>query len=71
MGVSNEAKNVISLKLLRKIKNKNVFPLVKSIRGHTVYGALILFSFIYFIDTWVHCYPVPLRENNLINVQIA
>jgi hypothetical protein len=37
MGVSDEAKNVIPLKFLRKIKNKNVFPLVNSIRGHTVY----------------------------------
>jgi hypothetical protein len=36
MGVSDEAKNVIPLKFLRKIKNKNVFPLVNSIRGHTV-----------------------------------
>jgi hypothetical protein len=36
MGVSDEAKNVISLKFLSKIKNKNVFPLVNSIRGHTV-----------------------------------
>jgi hypothetical protein len=37
MRVSDEAKNVIPLKFLRKIKNKNVFPLVNSIRGHTVY----------------------------------
>jgi hypothetical protein len=37
MGVSDEAKNVIALKFLRKIKNKNFFPLVNSIRGHTVY----------------------------------
>jgi hypothetical protein len=37
MGVSDEAKNVIPLKFLRKIKNKNVFPLVNSIREHTVY----------------------------------
>jgi hypothetical protein len=37
MGVSDEAKNVIPLKFLRKIKNKNVFPLVNSIRGYTVY----------------------------------
>jgi hypothetical protein len=36
MGVSDEAKNVIPLKFLRKIKNKNYFPLVNSIRGHTV-----------------------------------
>jgi hypothetical protein len=36
MGVSDEAKNVIPLKFLRKIKNKNFFPLVNSIRGHTV-----------------------------------
>jgi hypothetical protein len=36
MGVSGEAKNVIPLKLSRKIKKKNLFPLVKSIRGHTV-----------------------------------
>jgi hypothetical protein len=28
MGVSDEAKNVIPLKFLRKIKNKNFFPLV-------------------------------------------
>jgi hypothetical protein len=34
MGVSEQAKNVIPLKFLPKIKNKNVFPLVKSIRGH-------------------------------------
>jgi hypothetical protein len=38
MGVSDEAKNVIPLKFLRKIKNKNCFPLVNSIRGHTVYS---------------------------------
>jgi hypothetical protein len=38
MGVSDEAKNVIPLKFLRKIKNKKCFPLVNSIRGHTVYS---------------------------------
>jgi hypothetical protein len=38
MGVSDEAKNVIPLKFLRKFKNKNFFPLVNSIRGHTVYN---------------------------------
>jgi hypothetical protein len=37
MGVSDEAKNVISLMFLRKIKNNYFFPLVNSIRGHTVY----------------------------------
>jgi hypothetical protein len=37
MGVSDEAKNVIPLKFLRKIKNNFFFPLVNSIRGHTVY----------------------------------
>jgi hypothetical protein len=31
MGVSDEAKNVIPLKFLRKIKNKIFFPLVNSI----------------------------------------
>jgi hypothetical protein len=36
MGVSDEAKNVIPLKFLRKIKNKIFFPLVNSIWGHTV-----------------------------------
>jgi hypothetical protein len=36
MGVSDEAKNVIPLKFLRKIKNKKKIPLVNSIRGHTV-----------------------------------
>jgi hypothetical protein len=36
MGVSDEAKNVIPLKFLRKIKNNFFFPLVNSIRGHTV-----------------------------------
>jgi hypothetical protein len=39
MVVSNEAKNVIPLKFLRKIK-KIVFPLVNSIREHTVYHTL-------------------------------
>jgi hypothetical protein len=34
MGVSDEAKNVIPLKFLRKIKNNFFFPLVNSIRGH-------------------------------------
>jgi hypothetical protein len=34
MGVSNEAKDVIPLKFLRKLKKKN--PLVRPIRGHTV-----------------------------------
>jgi hypothetical protein len=34
MRVSNEAKNVIPLKFLRKINF--FFPLVNSIRGHTV-----------------------------------
>jgi hypothetical protein len=37
MGVSDEAKNVIPLKFLPKIKNKKFSPLVNSIRGHTVY----------------------------------
>jgi hypothetical protein len=37
MGVSDEAKNVIPLKFIRKIKNNFFFPLVNSIRGHTVY----------------------------------
>jgi hypothetical protein len=37
MGVSDEAKNVIPLKFLRTIKNNFFFPLVNSIRGHTVY----------------------------------
>jgi hypothetical protein len=37
MGVSDEAKNVIPLRFIRKIKNKNFSPLVNSIRGHTVY----------------------------------
>jgi hypothetical protein len=37
MGVSDEAKNVIPLKFLRKIKNQKFFPLVNSIQGHTVY----------------------------------
>jgi hypothetical protein len=36
MGVSDEAGSVVSLRFLSKIKNKNVFPLVNSIRGHTV-----------------------------------
>jgi hypothetical protein len=47
MGVSDEAKNVIPLKFLRKIKNKNFFPLVNSIRGHTVYNVnqIVLKSF--------------------------
>jgi hypothetical protein len=36
MGVSDEAKNVIPPKLLRKIKNQSPSPLVNSIRGHTV-----------------------------------
>jgi hypothetical protein len=36
MGVSDEAKNVIPLKFLRKIKNQKCFPLVNSIQGHTV-----------------------------------
>jgi hypothetical protein len=36
MVVSNEAKNVIPLKFLRKVKNKKKFPLVNAIRGHTV-----------------------------------
>jgi hypothetical protein len=36
MGVSDEAKNVIPLKFLRKIKNF-FFPRANSIRGHTVY----------------------------------
>jgi hypothetical protein len=43
IGVSDEAKNVIPLKFLRKIKNKIFFPLVNSIRGHTVYVFLTIF----------------------------
>jgi hypothetical protein len=35
MGVSNEAKNVIPLKFLRKLKNF-FFPLVNSIQGYKV-----------------------------------
>jgi hypothetical protein len=38
MGVSDEAKNVIPLKFLRKFKNNIFFPVVNSIRGHTVPG---------------------------------
>jgi hypothetical protein len=34
MGVSDEAKNVIPLKFLRKIKNNFFSPLVNPIRGH-------------------------------------
>jgi hypothetical protein len=41
MGVSDEAKNVIPLKFLRKIKNKKFVPLVNSIRGHTVKGVFL------------------------------
>jgi hypothetical protein len=37
MGVSDEAKHVIPLKFLRKIKKK-FFPLVNSVRGHTITG---------------------------------
>jgi hypothetical protein len=37
MGVSDQAKNIIPLKFLGKIKNKKMFSLVNSIRGHTVY----------------------------------
>jgi hypothetical protein len=47
MGVSDEAKNVIPLKFLRKIKNNFFFPLVNSIRGHTVYKTECLF--VYFV----------------------
>jgi hypothetical protein len=60
MGVSDEAKNVIPLKLLRKIKNKNFFPLVNSIRGHTVYES--------YYDTHFACCNRNLRietTNNL------
>jgi hypothetical protein len=38
MGISNEAKNVIPLKFLRKINF--FFPLVNPIWGHTVYEIL-------------------------------
>jgi hypothetical protein len=41
MGVSNEAKNVIPLKFLRKIENTIFFPLVNSIRERTVYYATL------------------------------
>jgi hypothetical protein len=44
MGVSDEAKNVIPLKFLRKIKNTNFFPLVNSIRGHTVERILNIYD---------------------------
>jgi hypothetical protein len=44
MGVSDEAKNVIPLKFLRKIKYNFFFPFVNSIRGHTVYGFCIFCS---------------------------
>jgi hypothetical protein len=37
VSISNEAKNVIPLKFLRKIQNTFFFPLVNSIRVHTVY----------------------------------
>jgi hypothetical protein len=43
MGVSDEAKIVIPLKFLRKIKNI-FFPLVNSIREHTVYVSHSLVS---------------------------
>jgi hypothetical protein len=44
MGVSDEAKNVIPLKFLPKIKNKNFSPLVNSIRRHTVYVIFFFFE---------------------------
>jgi hypothetical protein len=43
MGVSDEAKNVIPLKFLHKIKNLKKNPLVNSIRGHTVYYEYIYY----------------------------
>jgi hypothetical protein len=58
VGVSNEAKNVISLNFLRIMRNKNVLPLVNSTQGHTVY-----FMNIERISTnsWIKCI-----ENGLI-----
>jgi hypothetical protein len=46
MGVSDEAKNVIPLKFLRKIKNKNFFPLEKLNPG--TYCILFITNFLKF-----------------------
>jgi hypothetical protein len=48
MGVLDEAKNVIPLKFLRKIKNNFFFPLVNSIRGHTVFYIELLLMALFF-----------------------
>jgi hypothetical protein len=53
MGVSDEAKNVIPLKFLRKIKNNVFFPLVNSIRGHTV--CINKFIYLKKVDTKYIC----------------
>jgi hypothetical protein len=50
MGVSNEAKNVIPLKFLDKIKNKNCFPRVNPIRGHTVCIPIVCKYFIFVVS---------------------
>jgi hypothetical protein len=49
MEVSNEAKNVIALKFLRKIK-KIFFPLVNSIRGHTVDNKYLFELYIFLLS---------------------
>jgi hypothetical protein len=46
MGVSDEAKNVIPLKFLRKTKNNFFFPIVNSIRGHI--SGIYIFQFVNF-----------------------
>jgi hypothetical protein len=51
MGVSDEAKNVIPLKLLRKIKNNFFFPLVNSVRGHTIQGVFEVEVFLLTCDS--------------------
>jgi hypothetical protein len=60
MGVSDEAKNVIPLKFLHKIKNQFFFPLGNSIRGHTVY--------IYYIKKSV-CLRLHDRSENFYDVR--
>jgi hypothetical protein len=60
MGVSDEAKNVIPLKFLRKIKNKFFFPLVNSIRGHKY---CILFSSIFLAKITISNWKISVLIN--------
>jgi hypothetical protein len=64
MEVSNQAKNVIPLKFLRKIKN----TFFSSIRGHTVCTFFLLLLFSVPSENFVFCTVLEMKYINKTNI---